>query len=221
MDLVELQEIAEKELAARKPIRLRVCTAAGCLSSNSHDVQKRLEEAVGQYGFGEKVQVCPVGCMRLFCEGPLVQVDPEGQLYERVSPDQAPSIVAGLNGGEVAARRGDPGRLFFARQKAIVLEYSGEIEPERIESYIAAGGYRSLREVVREMNPAEVIDAVTRSGLRSRGGAGYPTGLKWGMVAKNQGQHKYVVCNADEGDPGASWTAACWRATRTWCSRAW
>jgi len=203
MDLVELQEIGEKELAARKPIRIRVCTAAGCLSSGAHDVQKRLEEAVEHANLGATVQVCAVGCMKLCCEGPLVQLDPEGSLYERVSPDQAPSIVTGLNGGAVTARRGDPGRPFFARQKPIVLEYSGEIEPERIESYIAAGGYRSLYEVVREMNPAEVIDAVTKSGLRGRGGAGYPTGLKWGMVAKNQGHHKYVVCNADEGDLGA------------------
>ncbi|MFO0891933.1 MAG: NuoF family protein [Isosphaeraceae bacterium] len=203
MDLVELEEIAEKEVAARKPVRLRVCTAAGCLSSGAHDVQKRLEEAVASEGLGEHVQVCAVGCMKLCCEGPLVQADPEGGLYERVVPDQAASIVEGLRGGPVSARRGDPGRPFFTRQKPVVLEFSGEVEPERIESYIAVGGYRSLYEVVREMNPAEVIDAVTRSGLRGRGGAGYPTGLKWGMVAKNQGTHKYVVCNADEGDPGA------------------
>ncbi len=203
MDLVELQEIAEKELAARKPIRIRVCTAAGCLSSGAHDVQKRLEEAVEHASLGATVEVCAVGCMRLCCEGPLVQLDPGSSLYERVGSDQAASIVSGLNGGAVTARRCDPGRPFFARQKSIVLENCGAIEPERIESSIAAGGYRALHEVVREMNPAEVIDAVTRSGLRGRGGAGYPTGLKWGTVAKNQGPHKYVVCNADEGDPGA------------------
>ncbi len=203
MDLVELQEICEQELAAQKPIRIRVCTAAGCLSSGAHDVQKRLEEAVEHASLGATVQVCAVGCMRLCCEGPLVQLDPESSLYERVSSDQAASIVSGLNGGAVTARRCDPGQPFFARQKSIVLENCGAIEPERIESYIAAGGYRALYEVVREMNPAEVIDAVSRSGLRGRGGAGYPTGLKWGAVAKNQGPHKYVVCNADEGDPGA------------------
>ena len=203
MDLTELQEIAESELAARKPVRIRVCTAAGCLSSGAHDVQKQLEDAVSNDGLGEQVQVCAVGCMRLCCEGPLVQVDPEGSLYERVDPDQAASIVAGLKGGEVDRPPGRPGRPFFTRQTPIVLENSGLVEPERIESYIAAGGYRSLYHVLREMTPAEVVDAVTRSGLRGRGGAGYPTGLKWGMVAKNQGQHKYVVCNADEGDPGA------------------
>ena len=203
MDLTELQEIGEKEMAARKPVRVRVCTAAGCLSSGGHDVQKRLEEAIEQANLGATVQLCAVGCMKLCCEGPLVQVDPQQSLYGQVRPDQAPSIVAGLNGGNATAKRCDPGQPFFTRQKPIVLENSGEIEPERIESYIAAGGYHALYEVVREMNPAEVIDAVTRSGLRGRGGAGYPTGLKWGMVAKNQGPHKYVVCNADEGDPGA------------------
>lgn len=203
MDLSEFQEIAEAELAARKPVQIRVCTAAGCLSSSAHDVQKQLEDAVNREGLGEQVQVCGVGCMRLCCEGPLVAVDPAGSLYERVHPDQAASIVAGLKGGEVTARRGDPGRPFFTRQKPIVLENSGLIEPERIESYIAAGGYRALYDVVREMNPAEVIEAVTKSGLRGRGGAGYPTGLKWGMVAKNPAPQKYVVCNADEGDPGA------------------
>jgi bidirectional [NiFe] hydrogenase diaphorase subunit len=203
MDLVELQDIAEKELTQRKEIRIRVCTAAGCLSSSADKVQQQLEEAVGLAGLSARVQICGVGCMRLCCAGPLVQVDPAGSLYAEVSPSHAASIVSGLNGGTVTARRGDPTSPFFARQKSIVLENSGQIEPERIESYIAAGGYRSLYEVVREMNPAEVVEAVTQSGLRGRGGAGYPTGLKWGMVAKNQGLHKYVVCNADEGDPGA------------------
>src|SRR6476620_3536866 len=85
----------------------------------------------------------------------------------------------------------------------IVLENSGVIEPERIESYIAAGGYQALSHAIREMSPTEVVDTITRSGLRGRGGAGYPTGVKWGMVAKSKGERKYVVCNAAEGDPGA------------------
>src|SRR4051812_17095890 len=120
MDLVELQEIAEKEQAARKPIRLRVCSAVGCLSPNAHDVRKRLEEAVAAAGLGDTVQICGVGCMRLCCEGLLVQVDPAGSLYERVTPDQAASIVAGLDGGTPTARRDDPARPFFARQKPVV-----------------------------------------------------------------------------------------------------
>jgi bidirectional [NiFe] hydrogenase diaphorase subunit len=92
---------------------------------------------------------------------------------------------------------------FFSRQKKIVLEYSGKLDPERIEPYIAAGGYSALSKVLSEMTPQQVIEQITRSGLRGRGGAGYSTGLKWSTVAKAQGAHKYVICNGDEGDPGA------------------
>jgi bidirectional [NiFe] hydrogenase diaphorase subunit len=203
MDLSDLQEIVSQEREMQRPTRINVCIAAGCLSSHSHLVRQRLEESVRESGLGEEVQVCGVGCMSLCCEGPLVRVDPALELYERVTPDQAPSIVAGLRGGAVLARRGDLQRPFFTRQQRLVLENCGVVEPERIESYIAAGGYLSLYQVLREMNPGDVVEAVTRSGLRGRGGAGYPTGLKWGTVAKSQGQHKYVICNADEGDPGA------------------
>src|SRR5262249_37349409 len=115
----------------------------------------------------------------------------------------APSIVAGLQGEQVEAERGDPDSPFFALQASVVLENSGKVEPERIESYIAAGGYQALHRALNDLTPAEVIDAVTRSGLRGRGGAGYPTGVKWATVAKNPGDRKFEVCNADEGDPGA------------------
>ncbi len=109
MDLADLQAIAETERSARKPVRIRCCTAAGCLSSGSMKVKEGLEAAVAQAGLGDQVQVCAVGCLRLCCEGPLVQVDPDGPLYERVTPDDAASIVAALDGGpEATARRGDP-----------------------------------------------------------------------------------------------------------------
>src|SRR5690606_37529550 len=91
----------------------------------------------------------------------------------------------------------------FALQASVVLENSGKVEPERIDSYIAAEGYQALHHALLEMEPAEVIDVITRSGLRGRGGAGYPTGLKWATVAKQRSERKFVVCNADEGDPGA------------------
>jgi bidirectional [NiFe] hydrogenase diaphorase subunit len=141
--------------------------------------------------------------MRLCCQGPLVQVDPDGLLYQKVTPENAPSIVAGINGGTATAERGDPASAFFARQSSVVLENSGRIEPERIESYIAAEGYVALHNVLHNRTPSEVIQEITRSGLRGRGGAGYPAGIKWATVAKNKGERKYVVCNADEGDPGA------------------
>ena len=209
MDLTELQNITEWERRASKRIRVRCCVAAGCLSANSQAVKQRLQEVVVSAGVEDSVEVCGVGCMRLCSQGPLVQVDPEGTLYEHVAPEDAPAIVAALDGGVAVKgdlttpRRGDPAQPFFSRQTSIVLENSGLIDPERIESYIAAGGYQALYHVLHEMSPADVIDAITRSGLRGRGGAGYPTGLKWATVAKSVGDRKFVVCNGDEGDPGA------------------
>jgi bidirectional [NiFe] hydrogenase diaphorase subunit len=205
MDLAELHEIAEKERQARKPIRIRCCVAAGCLSANGQLVKQRLEEAVTAAGLEEKVEICGAGCLRLCSQGPLVQIDPDGTMYQNVIPADAPAIVAALdNGGDDAL----PARVatdspFFTHQHPIVLENSGQIDPERIESYIAAGGYRALHHALHEMSPAEVIDEITRSGLRGRGGAGYPTGLKWATVAKSAGERKFVICNGDEGDPGA------------------
>jgi bidirectional [NiFe] hydrogenase diaphorase subunit len=201
--LNDLREIAAEERAARKPVRVRVCMAASCLFSGAEAVMQGLDSALVGADLRGRVQVCGVGCLRLCCQGPLVQVDPEGPLYEQVTPAQAPSIVAALDGGEAEVRRGDPQGPFFVRQKSIVLENCGRVEPERIESYIASGGYRSLSQALYEMSPAEVVEAVTRSGLRGRGGAGYPTGVKWATVAKMPPGRKFVVCNADEGDPGA------------------
>jgi bidirectional [NiFe] hydrogenase diaphorase subunit len=120
-----------------------------------------------------------------------------------VTPEDAPALIAALGGAPTQLRRGDLAHPFFSRQYSIVLENSGVADPERIESYIAADGYQALHRVLMEMEPKEVIDLVVRSGLRGRGGAGYPTGLKWSTVAKTPGARKYVVCNADEGDPGA------------------
>lgn len=203
MDLTELHELAEKERAAQPPLRIRCCTAAGCMSADAQSVLDRLRQSVHDAGLDEKVRVCGVGCLRLCCDGPLVQLDPDETLYRKVTPEQAPSIVAGFQGGKVEADQSDPRQPFFALQASVVLENSGRVEPERIESYIAADGYEALGQALRDLTPEQVVDIVTRSGLRGRGGAGYPTGVKWGMVAKSKGDRKYVVCNADEGDPGA------------------
>jgi bidirectional [NiFe] hydrogenase diaphorase subunit len=203
VELSDLLEIAANERESRPPVRLRCCTAAGCLSAGARPVLDRLGEAVRQAGLADRVQVAGVGCLRLCCRGPLVAADPDGALYQKVTPENAPSIVAGLGGGTVTAERGDPQAPFFALQASVVLENSGRVEPERIESYIAEEGYHALHRVVRDMTPEEVVEEVRRSGLRGRGGAGYPTGIKWATVAKNRGERKYVVCNADEGDPGA------------------
>ncbi|MEQ9484104.1 NADH-quinone oxidoreductase subunit NuoF [Coleofasciculus sp. F4-SAH-05] len=203
MDLTELQEIAEAERQAQKSIRVHCCTSTGCQAANSLGVKKNLEGAVKAADLGDRVQVVGVGCMGFCGRGPLVEIDPQDKLYEEVTPDDAASIIESLNGGTATADEGDLNHPFFARQVRIVRETSGKIDPERIEEYIAAGGYQSLYKVIHDMTPAEVVDEISKSGLRGRGGGGYPTGLKWATMAKMPGEQKYVICNADEGDPGA------------------
>lgn len=205
MDLDELKTIAAREDRRNKTIRC--CTVGGCLSANGLAVKEQLEEAVNEAGMAGKVAVSGVGCMGLCSKGPLVRIDPVGTLYDRVTVDNAPEIVAAM------AENSQPSlppstyqpdsHPFFTRQLRIVLENSGKIDPEKIEEYIAADGYRGLYHALREMSPESVVEEISRSGLRGRGGAGYPTGLKWATVAKAQSEQKYVICNADEGDPGA------------------
>lgn len=207
MTLNELQEIKEAELAARKKTTIRCCMAAGCTSQGSGDLLKNLKEAVKEAGAEDEIEVRGVGCMRLCCEGPLAQADQdEGKspLYQKVEPSDAKAIVAAVQDGTIAKlQTGDPEQPFFAKQMSVVLGNSGEIDPERIESYIAADGYLGLRHALREMRPDEVVQEIISSGLRGRGGGGYPAGLKWQAVSKARGDRKYIVCNADEGDPGA------------------
>ncbi len=203
MDLSELLEMAEKEREARAPIELRCCVAAGCMSSGSDKVLAHLKAQAHRSGLSDRVKVCGVGCMRLCSQGPLVEVAPEGTLYQKVNEANAPSIVAALDGGQATAEQLDPKAPFFALQSSVILENSGKIEPERIEAYLAAEGYEALGRALLEMTPAEVVEEITRSGLRGRGGAGFPTGVKWATIAKSKGERKFVVCNADEGDPGA------------------
>ncbi len=203
MILSDLLQIKEKELAARKKITLRCCMAAGCMSSDAKGVKQQLEKAVANAGLQDQVEVRGVGCMKLCCEGPLVQADPQNALYIKVTAESAPSIVTALRGGTTDVAQTDPGAAFFKKQLSIVLANSGIVDPERIESYLAADGYQALHEALHEMTPKDLVEAVVKSGLRGRGGAGFPTGLKWGTVAKSPGAKKYVICNADEGDPGA------------------
>lgn len=203
MDITELQEIAEKERANQKEIRVHCCTSTGCRAANSMGVKKNLEAAVKDRGMSDRVQVVGVGCMGFCGNGPLVEIDSQEKLYEQVTPDDSESIISALNGGVATAQEGDLKHPFFARQMRIVRETSGKIDPEKIEEYIAAGGYQSLYKVIHDFTPQEVVEEISKSGLRGRGGAGYPTGLKWATVAKMPSGQKYVVCNGDEGDPGA------------------
>ena len=200
----ELDQIAENERETQQRFtqRLNVCVAAGCLSCQSQPVKDALDAEIKQRGLADHCEAKGVGCMGLCAEGPLVSTS-SGVMYKRVSAGDAGRLLDSLEGPAIEALRCATDVPFFQRQKKIVLENSGVIDPERIEEYIAADGYRALVQALTEMTPAQVIDQMTKSGLRGRGGAGYPTGLKWSTVAKAVGTQKYVICNADEGDPGA------------------
>ena len=213
MTLEDLREIArtEREKQQEFPQKIHVCTAAACLSQRSDKVKAGIEARIKEKGLEKSCHVKGVGCMGLCAAGPLVSVEPEGKLYQGVRPPEESSdtadIVDSLEGKSKGVDRLklDPTLPFFKEQVKVVLENSGNIDPERIEDYISADGYEALLTALTSMTPLEVIEQVTKSGLRGRGGAGYPTGLKWSTVAKARSQNntKFVICNADEGDPGA------------------
>jgi bidirectional [NiFe] hydrogenase diaphorase subunit len=205
MTVDELRKIADTERAARNKYEHHVCVciAAGCLSSGADHVRDAIAQEVAEAGMKNEVQVKGVGCMGLCSAGPLVSIESDGKMFANVRPEDAPAIVAHLDAGGEGLTECPTNVPFFERQKKIVLENSGKIDPERIEDYIAHDGYLALVKSITEMSPQEVVQEVLKSGLRGRGGAGYPTGLKWSTVAKTGEQEKYVVCNADEGDPGA------------------
>jgi bidirectional [NiFe] hydrogenase diaphorase subunit len=201
----ELDAIAarEREAQARFKHRIHVCVAASCLSSRGDQVKTALENEVEQQDVGHICRVTGVGCLGLCKEGPLVRVEPAGRLYQSVEPADAGALVASLSGETLERLRGDTSQPFFARQVKVALENSGAIDPDRIDDSIAAGGYAPLIDALTLMTPRGVLEQVMRSGLRGRGGAGYPTGLKWSTVAKARPGRKFVICNGDEGDPGA------------------
>ncbi len=201
----ELFEMAqeERQKASQYEHEIRVCTAAGCLSLRSEALKGALEQALEANPERPNCKVKGVGCLGLCASGPLVSVAPEGTLYKQVSVEDAPELVSTLGGEPVARLLCDTDIPFFQRQTKVVLENSGKVDPEEIADYIAAGGYQALARALTEMSPVEIVNEVMASGLRGRGGAGYPTGLKWMTVAKTLRDTKYVICNADEGDPGA------------------
>jgi bidirectional [NiFe] hydrogenase diaphorase subunit len=200
----DLPRVAEAENAIARSFEhtIHVCVAAGCLSQHSDQVKQYLEHQIEERDLTH-CRVKGVGCMGLCRAGPLVSVRPEETLYQSVTLHDAPAIIESLGGTPVKRLICPTNRPFFTQQTKIVLANSGEIDPERLEDYIAVGGYQQLAHVLNELTPGQIIDQVSRSGLRGRGGAGYPTGLKWGTVAKASGPRKFVICNADEGDPGA------------------
>ena len=191
-----------------------VCGGTGCESSNADLIYKNLQTEAKNFGVEDKVQIVKTGCFG-FCEkGPIVKVLPEDSFYVEVKPEDAKDIIAEqvVKGREVQRLLYNKEKKsiedvqeiqFYQKQKRIVLRNCGVINPENIEEYIARDGYLALEKALFEMTPEQIVDEIKKSGLRGRGGAGFPTGLKWEAGMKAPGDVKYVVCNADEGDPGA------------------
>ncbi|MFW6258490.1 MAG: NADH-ubiquinone oxidoreductase-F iron-sulfur binding region domain-containing protein [Halochromatium sp.] len=214
MNLDDLEEIArgfrEETSAVRREVR--VCVATACHSAGAEELIAALKQAQKDQGL-EQCAVKGVGCMGLCSMGPMVAVaEPgadlrESTIYKEVGLDDTTEIMASATVEQPAQpveRLMCPNdQPFFTRQRWIVRENSGVIDPESFKGYVAIGGYGPMVQALTEMTPTEVIAEITTSGLRGRGGGGYPTGLKWSTVAKMPGEQKYVICNADEGDPGA------------------
>ncbi|SLM17923.1 NADP-reducing hydrogenase subunit HndC [uncultured spirochete] len=192
-----------------------VCGGTACESSHSEEIYRNLIKEAEALGVSRDVQVVKTGCFG-FCEkGPIVKVLPSESFYVEVKPEDAHEIIAEqvIKGREVTRllyrkdKKSDTARLedieFYQKQFRIVLRNCGVINPESIDEYIARTGYRALEKALFEMTPEEIIAEVKASGLRGRGGAGFPTGMKWEAARKSPGDIKYIVCNADEGDPGA------------------
>jgi bidirectional [NiFe] hydrogenase diaphorase subunit len=207
----ELRSRAEQERARTADYRqrMRVCTAASCLSLGSRDVAEALSAEVLRRGTQDRCEIKSVGCLGLCAAGPLMVAErldggtQAEQLLREVRPEQAATLLDGFTDGFPASQTIAADLPFFGKQQRIVTAQCGRLDPERIEDAIAAGAYQALLRALYERTPADVLAEVERSGLRGRGGAGYPTGLKWSTVAKAEASQKYVVCNADEGDPGA------------------
>ena len=202
--------------ANRNEIHILVCGVAGCASSGSLRVEEEFEKQIKENKLGMDVKIIKVGCFGLCAEGPIILVCPEHVMYTKVTPDDVDEIVREhIMCGKVVdrllasdeaheeIRNRLPQIPFFRRQERIALHNCGIVDPENIEEYIALDGYQALAKVLNEMEPDEVIDVVSKSGLRGRGGGGFPTGRKWASSAVVKEKEKFVICNADEGDPGA------------------
>ncbi|MGZ5439768.1 MAG: NAD(P)H-dependent oxidoreductase subunit E, partial [Candidatus Aminicenantales bacterium] len=195
---------------------LLVCAGTGCVSCGSFKIKEALEKEIKKRNLQDEVQVVATGCNG-FCErGPIVMVQPDGIFYQLLKIEDVPHLVEEhlLKGRPVKKlmyvppAEEQPVPLmkdieFFKHQRLIVLRNRGRIDPEKIEEYIAFDGYEALAKALTEMTPAAIIDEILFSGLRGRGGAGFPTGKKWAACAKEKGTPKYLICNGDEGDPGA------------------
>lgn len=201
---------------SRYKMHVLVCGGTGCVSSNSIQIVENLKKYLKENGIEDEVQVLKTGCFG-FCEkGPIVKILPDNTFYVQVKPEDAEIIVKEhlIKGRKVerllykepntqTAIDDSKHMDFYKKQMRVALRNCGFIDPDNIEEYIARDGYQALGKALTEMTPEQVIEEVKKSGLRGRGGGGFPTGLKWEFAYKNKSDQKYVVCNADEGDPGA------------------
>lgn len=205
-----------ESLLNKNEIHILVCGVAGCASSGSLKVAEALEAEIKENNLNQNVKIIKTGCFGLCAEGPIMMICPEHIMYTKVTPDDVKEIVdSHIKGGNVVkkllagekeyeeVRNRLPQIPFFSMQERIALNNCGIIDPESIDEYIALDGYQALAKVLCEMEPDEVIDEVKKSGLRGRGGGGFPTGRKWESSAVVRQHEKFVICNADEGDPGA------------------
>jgi NADH:ubiquinone oxidoreductase subunit F (NADH-binding)/(2Fe-2S) ferredoxin/Pyruvate/2-oxoacid:ferredoxin oxidoreductase delta subunit len=197
-------------------MHLMVCAGTGCVSNDSFKVKDALEMELAKRGLENEVQVVTTGCNGFCAAGPLMVVQPEGIFYQQLKESDVPHLVEEhfLKGRPVKKLMYTPPETpvpvatmmdieFFKRQRLIALRNRGLIDPEKIDEYIARDGYTALVKALTEMAPEQIIEEVMLSGLRGRGGAGFPTGIKWDVVRRAEGEPKYVICNGDEGDPGA------------------
>ena len=212
-EIREIREETRKKIGARlgkgvcegAELHMMICGSTGCSSSGSGKLLDKLDELMARDGLEEKVAVVKTGCFGLCAEGPIVMVQPGNYMYTQVTPEDIEEIwECHIKGGAPVERLISQNQAeFFSKQKRIALRNCGRINPECIDEYIAFDGYEALSMVLTEMDPEDVIDTIKKSGLRGRGGGGFPAGIKWEAAAKEECAVKYICCNADEGDPGA------------------
>ena len=207
---IDLDHVAhtEREAQSRFLWRVMACSSTACRSAGADAVRSTVDQMVAETGRERDVQVVPTSCMGLCSRGPLVRVKPRGEtptLYGDVDVPVARRILdEHIGAGTPVDEHVLDGTIpFFSAQERLVLANAGEINPDRLEDYVARGGYRALERVLHSMSPRDVVEEVRISGLRGRGGGGYPTGKKWAMLLEAEGDTKYVIANGDEGDPGA------------------
>jgi NADH:ubiquinone oxidoreductase subunit F (NADH-binding)/(2Fe-2S) ferredoxin len=205
MKLADLQIIAEHELDFQGAYkhRINVCCSSGCVPFGALKVLKAFEDAVKELGVEKECKVARTGCIGTCSVGPAVLIEPGDYLYQSVTPEKAREIVRQhIIEGSPANDMLYGNKAYFEKQHRLVLRNAGKIDPLRIQDYIAMGGYSAIVKCLATMTPQGVIYEVSTSGLRGRGGAGFPTGQKWGLVARSHTTPKYVIANLDEGDPG-------------------